>query len=258
MRTTLPATRVLKSGPECDLTLGRLERTRESASSDCGADRVETCPLGPRPRHVKLVKPNFQGLTVVPREKQCPSETNNAGGGKRPRAVTEKTDLHPWPPSQPFGEQGSEAASSPRPQAVSPGAALGTLPAHPSQTPGGGDASRRRQGEPRHCFPLTSASHSWGQTLLPELRWGRRLEPSPPRPFARAPPRGMGRGTPGLGPREPAESGPAESPVSLSLTQAVGPQRSWTREADLARRTHLRPPYCVKLQENHQHPGPML
>lgn len=62
------------------------------------------------PRHIKLVRANFQSPTVSPEESNAHVRHKNTGGVNSHGALTEKTALHPCPPSLPSEAQSSEEA----------------------------------------------------------------------------------------------------------------------------------------------------
>lgn len=157
--------------------------------------------------------------------------------------------------------QSSQEALQPHAEGL-PGAALGALLAHPSRTSELPERKQQSGGvSPRHCFrsppdlSTRAKPSSWPLSGAP-------MWPAPPvRPAAPSCPgaaRGMRGWTPALGPRTRRTEGLGDSPISLSQRQAVSPRRSWTGEAEPASRTHLRPTYFEKLQENHQHLEPKL
>lgn len=182
-------------------------------------------------------------------------------GVNSPKTPTEKTALHPCPSSPPWEAQSSQEALHPRAEGLAR-AALGALLAHPSRTSELVEREQQNGGNhPDTAFrsppDLSIRAKPSSRPLSRVPMW---LAP-PVRPAAPSCPRaarGMRGWTPALGPRTRRTEGPGDSPISLSPRQAVSPRQSWTGEAEQASRTHLRPTYFEKLQENHQHIEPKL
>lgn len=182
-------------------------------------------------------------------------------GVNSPKTPTEKTALHPCPPSPPWEAQSSQEALHPRGEGLAR-AALGALLAHTSriselvereQQNGGNHPDTAFRSPPDLSIRAKPSSRPLSRVpmwLAPPVR---PAAPSCPRAA-----RGMRGWTPALGPRTRRTEGPGDSPISLSPRQAVSPRQSWTGEAEQASRTHLRPTYFEKLQENHQHIEPKL
>lgn len=87
-------------------------------------------------------------------------------GVNSPKTPTEKTALHPCPPSPPWEVQSSQEALQPHAEGL-PGAALGALLAHPSRTSELPSASSRMGGITPTLLSLTSGSLYPSQTFLP-------------------------------------------------------------------------------------------